>query len=170
MSDKQGVLGIFTYLDVTIETVKKLRDAGFKNLRVFSPFPNHEIEEVMDEPESVVRFFTLFGAMLGAACGVGFTVLMSSDWPISVSAKPIVSLPPFMVIIFELTILMGALSTLVGLLVNSRLRKNAPRTMYDTRFSEDKFGIMITCSKEGVKDAEEILTSQGAEDIKFDSI
>jgi hypothetical protein len=29
---------------------------------------------------------------------------------------------------------------------------------------------MITCSKEGVKDAEEILTSQGAEDIKFDSI
>ena len=170
MSDKQGVLGIFTYLDVTIETVKKLRDAGFKNLRVFSPFPNHEIEEVMDEPESIVRFFTLFGAMLGAACGVGFTVLMSSDWPISVSAKPIVSLPPFMVIIFELTILMGALSTLVGLLVNSRLRKNAPRTMYDTRFSEDKFGVMITCSKDGVKDVEEILNSQGAEEIKIDSV
>ncbi len=106
MSDKQGVLGIFTYLDETLNAVKKLRDAGFKNLRVFSPFPNHEIEEVMDEPESIVRFFTLGGAMLGAACGVGFTVLMSSDWPISVSAKPIVSLPPFMVIIFELTFLM----------------------------------------------------------------
>ncbi len=170
MSDKQGVLGIFTYLDETLNAVKKLRDAGFKNLRVFSPFPNHEIEEVMDEPESIVRFFTLGGAMLGAACGVGFTVLMSSDWPISVSAKPIVSLPPFMVIIFELTILMGALSTLLGLLINSRLRRNVPRTMYDTRFSEDKFGVMITCEKENVKDAEEILTSQGAEDIKFEGV
>ena len=86
------------------------------------------------------------------------------------TAKPIVSLPPFMVIIFELTILMGALATLLGLLINSRLRRNVPTTMYDTRFSEDKFGVMITCEKENVKDAEEILTSQGAEDIKFDGV
>lgn len=170
MSDKQGVLGIFSYLDSTIETVKKLKDAGFNNLRVFSPYPNHEIEEVMDEPESIVRFFTLGGAMLGAACGVGFTVLTSMDWPLSVSAKPIVSLPPFMIIIFELTILMGALATLLGLLVNSRLRHNAPRSMYDTRFSEDKFGVMITCEKDSVKDVEEILSSQGAEEIKFDGV
>lgn len=170
MSDKQGVLGIFSYLDATVETVKKLKDAGFNNLRVFSPFPSHEIEEVMDEPESIVRFFTLGGAMLGAACGVGFTVLMSMDWPISVSAKPIVSLPPFMIIIFELTILMGALATLLGLLVNSRLRRNAPKSMYDTRFSVDKFGVMITCSKDGVKDVEEILNSQGAEEIKIDGV
>lgn len=170
MSDKQGVLGIFSYLDATVETVKKLKDAGFNNLRVFSPFPCHEIEEVMDEPESIVRFFTLGGAMLGAACGVGFTVLMSMDWPISVSAKPIVSLPPFMIIIFELTILMGALATLLGLLINSRLRHNAPKSMYDTRFSVDKFGVMITCSKDGVKDVEEILNSQGAEEIKIDGV
>ena len=121
MKDNQGVLGIFSYVDVTVDTVKKLRRSGFMNLRVFSPLPNHEIEDVMDEPESIVRFFTLFGAMLGAACGVGFTVLTSTDWPISVSAKPIVSIPPFMVIIFELTILMVALSTLLGLLINSRL-------------------------------------------------
>ncbi len=170
MSEKQGVLGIFSYMDATIETVKKLKDAGFNNLRVFSPFPSHEIEEVMDEPESIVRFFTLGGAMLGAACGVGFTVLTSMDWPISVSAKPIVSLPPFIIIIFELTILMGALATLLGLLINSRLRHNAPKSMYDTRFSVDKFGVMITCSKDGVKDVEEILNSQGAEEIKFDGI
>jgi molybdopterin-containing oxidoreductase family membrane subunit len=170
MSDKQGVLGIFSYMDATIETVKKLKDAGFNNLRVFSPFPSHEIEDVMDEPESIVRFFTLGGAMLGAACGVGFTVLTSMDWPISVSAKPIVSLPPFMIIIFELTILMGALATLLGLLINSRLRHDAPKSMYDTRFSVDKFGVMITCSKGGVKDVEEILNSQGAEEIKFDGV
>ena len=170
MSDKQGVLGIFSYLDATLETVRKLKDAGFNNLRVFSPFPSHEIEEVMDEPESIVRFFTLGGAMLGVACGVGFTVLMSTDWPISVSAKPIVSLPPFMIIIFELTILMRALATLLGLLVNSRLRRNAPKSMYDTRFSVDKFGVMITCSKDGVKDVEEILNSQGAEEIKIDGV
>lgn len=168
--DNQGVLGIFSYVDVTVNTVKRLRKEGFKNLRVFSPLPNHEIEHVMDEPESIVRYFTLFGAMLGAACGVGFTVLTSSAWPIQVSAKPIVSLPPYMVIVFELTILIGALSTLIGLLVNSRLRRNTPRTMYDPRFSEDKFGVMVTCSRDKVGKVEEILNSQGAEEIKVDGV
>ena len=168
--DNQGVLGIFSYLDVTINAVRKLKKEGFKNLRVFSPAPNHEIEHVMDEPESVVRFFTMFGAMLGAACGVGFTVLTSTDWPIQVSAKPIVSIPPYTVIIFELTILIGALSTLLGLLINSRLRKNAPKSMYDPRFSVDKFGIMVTCGRDNVKKVEEILNSQGAEEIKVDGI
>ena len=168
--DNQGVLGIFSYLDVTINAVRKLKKEGFKNLRVFSPAPNHEIEHVMDEPESVVRFFTMFGAMLGAACGVGFTVLTSTDWPIQVSAKPIVSIPPYTVIIFELTILIGALSTLLGLLINSRLRKNAPKSMYDPRFSVDKFGIMVTCGRDNVKKVEEILNSQGAEEIKVDGV
>lgn len=170
MKDNQGVLGIFSYVDVTIDTVKKLRRAGFMNLRVFSPLPNHEIEDVMDEPESIVRFFTLFGAMLGAACGVGITVILSTDWPISVSAKPIVSLPPYTVIIFELTILIGALSTLLGLLINSRLRKNAPLSMYDPRFSVDKFGVMVQCDKENIKEVETILSSQGAEEIKFGEV
>ncbi len=168
--DNQGVLGIFSYVDVTVNTVKKLKNEGFKNLRVFSPAPNHEIEHVMDEPESIVRFFTLFGAMLGAACGVGFTVLTSTDWPISVSAKPIVSIPPYMVIIFELTILIGALFTLLGLLINSRLRRNAPKSMYDPRFSEDKFGVMVTCTRDEVKKVEEIFNSEGAEEIKVDGV
>lgn len=168
--DNQGVLGVFSYLDLTVKAIKKLKDEGFKNLRVFSPMPNHEIEDAVGAPESIVRFFTLFGAMLGAACGVGFTVLTSTSWPLPVSAKPIVSLPPYTVIIFELTILMGALATLLGLLVNSRLRRNAPINMYDPRFSEDKFGIMVTCDKNNVKKVEEILNSHGAEEIKFEGV
>ena len=85
-------------------------------------------------------------------------------------AKPIVSIPPYIVIMFELTILIGALSTLIGLLVNSRLRRNAPRSMYDPRFSDDKFGVMVTCGKDSIKKVEEILNSEGAEEVKFDGV
>ena len=168
--DNQGVLGIFSYVDLTVKAINKLKDEGFKNLRVFSPVPNHEIEDAVGEPESIVRFFTLFGAMLGAACGIGITVLTASDWPIQVSAKPVVSIPPFIVIMFELTILMGSLSTLLGLLINSRLRRNAPRNMYDPRFTDDKFGVMVTCGRDNVKKVEDILNSQGAEEVKFDGV
>ncbi|MBI4228210.1 MAG: DUF3341 domain-containing protein, partial [Deltaproteobacteria bacterium] len=77
MKHDQGVVGIYSYLDTTIETIRNLRQAGFKNLRVFSPFPSHELEEVLDQPESIVRFFTLGGALLGAICGFSFTILTS---------------------------------------------------------------------------------------------
>lgn len=170
MRSEQGVLGVFSYLDSTIETVKRLKSAGYRNLRVFSPFPHHEIEEELKERESIVRFFTLTGGTLGAICGLGFTVLTSLAWPLRTSAKPIVSLPPYMIIVFELTVLLGALATLLGLLINSRLRRNAPLAMYDPRFSEDKFGVMVVCGKEGIKKVEEILRSSGAEEIKFEGI
>ena len=115
----QGVVGIYSYQDSVLEAVGKLKEAGYRNMRVFSPFPCHEIEEAIDLPESPVRFFTLFGGLLGAACGIGFTVLTSSSWPIAVSAKPIVSIHPYMVIVFELTVLFGTLSTFLGLIINS---------------------------------------------------
>lgn len=165
----QGVLGIYSYVDSVIEAIHKLKRAGHGDtLRVFSPAPNHEIEHAIDLPESPVRFFTLFGALLGATCGFGFTILTSLDWPIPVSAKPIAAIPPYMVIVFELTILFGALSTFLGLIVNSLIRNRAPITMYDERFTDDKFGIMVVCEREGMNQVEEIMKSTGAEEVKFD--
>ena len=99
----QNILGIYTYVDVLVDAIKKLRAEGFENLRVFSPVPNHEIEDALDtgkEP-SKVKYFTFCGAILGACVGAAFTVLTSLDWPIVTSAKPIVSVPPYMIIIFE---------------------------------------------------------------------
>ncbi|QMU56292.1 MAG: DUF3341 domain-containing protein [Candidatus Mycalebacterium zealandia] len=172
MSKKQqeGVLGVYGHLDTLADCLKTLKEKGFRNIRVFSPVPSHEIEEIIGEPESPVRFFTLIGALLGGASGVAFTTITASDWPIQVSAKPVVSILPFMVIIFELTILIGALATLMGLLINSLLRRRAPVTMYDPRFSDDKFGLMVVCPDEKAsRVAREIMLSGGAEEVKFDS-
>ena len=170
MIKEQGVFGIFSYIDSTVQGIKKLREAGFKNLRVFSPFPSHEIEEALERRESIVRFFTLTGGTLGALCGLTLTILTSLDWPIRTSAKPIVSLPPFMIFVFELTVLFGSLATLLGLLINSRLRRNVPRIMYDPRFSEDKFGIAVVCKIEDLRKVEEILRLSGADEVQFEGI
>ncbi len=170
MSLNQGVLGIYSYADSVLDAVRKLKTNGYENLRVFSPVPLHEIEEEIDLPPSPIRFFTLFGGLFGAASGFAITVLTSSAWPISVSAKPIVSIPPFMIIVFELTILFGAIFTLAGLLVNGFLRNRAPVSMYDKRFSDDKYGVMVVCPTENISSVQDILNSTGAEEVKVDSI
>lgn len=170
MSIEQGVLGVYSYLDSAIDAVRKLRANGFENLRVYSPFPSHEIEDEIDLPPSPVRFFTLIGGLFGATCGFGFTVLTSIAYPISVSAKPIVSIPPYMIIVFEMTVLFGALFTLMGLLFNSLLRNRVSVSMYDPRFTDDKFGVMVVCPKENLQNVQDILNSTGAEEVKVDSL
>lgn len=168
MANDESVLGIFSYMDTTIESLKKLKEAGYKEFRVFSPVPNHELEELMEDGDSPIKYFTLTGACLGALCGLTITILTSLAWPIRVGAKPIASLPPFMIFVFELLILFGALFTFVGLLINSRLRRNAPSSIYDPRFQEDKFGIAVFCEKGQLDNVESILRSSGAEEVKFE--
>ena len=168
----QNILGIYTYVDVLVDAIKKLRAEGFENLRVFSPVPNHEIEDALDtgkEP-SKVKYFTFCGAILGALVGVCFTVLTSLDWPIVTSAKPIVSIPPYMILIFECMILIGGLSTFLGLLINSRLRKDTPPELYDERFSDNKFGILVNCNSEDLEKIENILRDFGTDEVQVNGV
>ena len=92
------------------------------------------------------------------------------DWPIVTSAKPIVSLPPYMIIVFECMILIGGLSTFLGLLINARLRKDTPPELYDERFSDDKFGILVSCSADQLEEVENILRDMGSEEIQINGV
>ena len=169
MSDSRKILAIYSYMDLLIDTIKELRSKGFEDIRAFSPVPSHEIEDALDrgyEP-SKVKYFTLCGAILGACVGAAFTVLTSLDWPIVTSAKPIVSVPPYMIIIFECMILIGGLSTFLGLIINSRLRKNVDPIHYDERFSNDKFGILVTVDSGDFEEVEHILRDFGSEELKL---
>jgi len=90
-------------------------------IRVFTPFGVPEVEEILLGKRSKVRFFALIGAASGTVTGFAFTILTSLSWPLIVGGKPIVSVPPFLIIAFALTILFGALSTFAGFLLMSRL-------------------------------------------------
>jgi len=171
-NNDESILGIYSYVDLLVNSIKQLRKKGFENIRVFSPCPIHEIEDSLDtgkEP-SKVKYFTLTGAIIGALVGVAFTVLTSIDWPIVTSAKPIVSIPPYMIIIFECMILIGGLSTFLGLIINARLRKDVPPNLYDERFTNDKFGILVHCSPSHLEEVESILKESGSEEIKINGV
>ena len=92
-----------------------------ERIRVITPFGVPEVEEILPGKRSKVRFFALLGAASGTVTGFAFTILTSLSWPLIVGGKPIVSLPPFIIIAFALTILFGALSSFAGFLLLSRL-------------------------------------------------
>ena len=107
--------------------------------------------------ESPVRVFTLVGGLTGAATGFAFTTWTSMDWPLVTGGKPIVAIPTSVVIAFELTVLFGALSTLIGVFVLSRLPFTKPIVIYDPEFVAGRYGVYVGAEGAKLDDARRIL-------------
>ncbi|MBW3553953.1 MAG: DUF3341 domain-containing protein [Gemmatimonadetes bacterium] len=159
-------LGVFREVDTAIMAIETLRAAGMTELESYSPLPNHDLEHALHRPQSPVRLFTLVGALTGTATGFALAIWTSLDWPLITGGKPIVSLPPFVVIAFEMTILFGALATVVGLVINARLGPGGKDFAYDPSFSAGSFGVLVDAPAGRGADARRILQEAGAADIQ----
>ena len=167
---KQGILASFDYLDSAVEAIEALRKAGFKkrSIQAYAPVPEHELEHAMGYGQSPVRVFALVGALTGAAAGFALSIFTSMDWPLVVGGKPILSIPAFVVIAFEMTILFGALSTVIGLFITTRLPHLKPLVVYDPEFSAGRFGVYVSASAEKVGEARKILADQDPAELRED--
>jgi hypothetical protein len=161
-----GTLGVYDGLDATVDTITALREAGFKRMTVFAPLPSHDIEHALHAGESPVRIFTLVGGLTGAATGFALATWMSLDWPLVTGGKPIISLPAFVIIAFELTILFGALATVAGLFINARLPQRRVMQVYDPGFSSDRFGIYVLPPSGKESQVSRIMRENGAAEIR----
>jgi hypothetical protein len=162
-----GLLAVFSHLYAAVDAVGRLRAAGHTDFTVYSPVPRHELEDALDQPVSPVRMFTLVGGIAGCAIGAWITLYMSYDWPVVVGGKPIGSIPPYVVIMFEMTVLFGALSTILGIAFNALFAARRLGTVaYDPRFTNDKFGIFVPSESARAGQVESLLRGAGAEEVR----
>jgi hypothetical protein len=166
---RTGVLGVFSHLDAACDAIRRLKREGYE-VTVYSPTPRHEIEEALEVKESPVRIFTLTGAFTGTAAGTALATWTSIDWPLSVGGKEIVALPAFSVIMFELTILIGALSTVAGLFILARLPHIGPAEapMYHPSFTAGNFGVFAHAPRDAYDKVQAILSESGSEEVLVD--
>jgi len=162
------VLGVFAHVDTTVEAIERLKARGFRDMTVYSPIPVHEIEDAVerDRPLSKVRFFTLIGGLTGTATGFFLTIWSALQWGLVTGGKPVVSIPPFVIIAFELTILLGGLSTVLAMLLLGRIPRLRPSATYDPRFTNDRFGVAVRCEAREERAVRDILGTAGAEELR----
>jgi len=165
MAEANMIIGTFEFADDTQKAITKLREAGFDDVQLFSPLPNHDLEDEMyfGKSRSPVRMFTLLGALTGCLGAFLFTSWMSIDYPIRTSAKALISVPAFVIIAFECTILLGALFTLVGMGINSRVPNIFLNPAHRPEFTNNRFGLAVKAPKGKNDELEDILSSSGAE-------
>jgi len=166
-----GVWGTFEYLDETTEAIEEVREKG-QTPTVISPCPRHEIDHALGHPFTPVPWVSLCFGALGTLIGYSFTAWTASDWVLPVGGKPILAIPAFTILGFELTILMAAVHTLlavilfgiIGTLMNP-LPEGVKRYV---RFQRDRFGVVVPCSESQVSKFEEILKNHGAEEVHIE--
>ncbi len=162
MPAEPGTLASFAAPDRAAAAVRALRQAGLTDVRVAMPAPFPEVVAAIGKPRSRLDLITLPGALVGLFCGIALTVGTSLAWKLVTGGKPIVSVPPFVIVIFEVTVLIGSLINLLAVSVGSwhggRSRVFPPHV----RFNGDRIGVYVPGADAG---AERILRENGAEEV-----
>lgn len=162
----RGVLGVFPYLDDAVDAIEDLKRKKLGEVTVYSPTPRHELEHAIHAPVSPVRRFTLIGGLLGMTFGYWIAIWASDYWPLVVGGKAVASWVPYTIFGFEVMVLIGGLSTVLGLFINSRVPRLTMTVGYDTRFSHGDYGIWVETTPERLADAESLLRSHGAVEVR----
>ncbi len=163
MPAEAGVLGSFAGPAGAARAVRALKAGGFADVRVAMPAPFPEVVAAIGKPRSRIDFITFPGALLGLLCGVALTVGTSLAWPLVTGGKPIVSIPPFVIVIFEVTVLIGSLTNLVAVSVGSWHGGRARAFPIHQRFSADRIGVFAVGGEAAL--AERLLRESGAEEV-----
>ena len=165
----EGVLGLFKDQHKSVEAVRKLKEEGHTGqIEIFAAVPPHGMLEEFDVFKSPVRFFTLIGGLTGCVAGFALCIGLALTWNLMVGGKTPTGIPPYVVIAFELTILFGALSTLTGLFLKTKLGPPKLHPAYDPSCSEDSVGVFVSCTREKMASVEGTLRGAGAEEVRVE--
>ena len=161
------LLGLFQDPQKVADVMGELKGNGFpaEDLDIYSgsPYPEGSFGE--HDPQHRLFMFPLVGALIGFCIGLLWTAGTQISYPLITGGKPILSIPPMTVIMYENTMLGAIIFTVLGVLFESRLPK-LDLGLYDERVTEGYIAVIVDCPEERASAAETVLKSGGAEEIK----
>ncbi len=161
-----AILGTFAFEDDFLAAARNLTASGFDNISLLSPLPLEEAQEILGLDKSPVRRFTLAGAIFGAIGGFAMAAGTSLVFLLPTGGRAIISIPPFLIITYEMTILFGVLFTLLGFHFVSGLPAWRDRP-YLPSAGTDKFVVVVEgAAGDQVARAETIIRDAGADEVR----
>jgi hypothetical protein len=136
---------VFASEGALVDAARECRARGIEIVDVHSPHPVHGIDEIVGIRRSRISRVTLAGGVAGLSLGLWLQYWTSAtDWPLDVGGKPFDSLPAFMPVAFESTVLLAGLSTVAALLVRSRLKPGRAPRLADAGVTDDRFALLVS--------------------------
>lgn len=168
-----GLLAEFETAAEIKQAAVRVRDAGYQQWDVFTPFPIHGLEDAMGLRGSRVGWFAFVGGAIGFCSGMMMIWFMNGfDYPLVVGGKPLFSPVSAFPVSYELTILFGAIGSLLGMLITNRLPRWHNPLFASERFiraTHDRFFILIECRDPKFSEAKtrELLEAAGSKHVEL---
>jgi len=161
-----AIMGTFAYEEDFLAAAENLTTSGFDNISLLSPLPLEEAQKVLGLGKSPVRRFSLAGAIIGAISGFAMAAGTALVFILPTSGRAIITIPPFLIITYEMTILFGVLFTLIGFHVVSGLPAWRDRPYLEAA-NIDRFVVVVEgADGEQAAKAETIIRQAGADEIQ----
>ncbi|MBI4006352.1 MAG: DUF3341 domain-containing protein [Gammaproteobacteria bacterium] len=161
----KNIMALFQYQDDFLNAARKLKASGFDRISLMTPIPMHDAEKIAGLDKSPVRRFSLIGAILGGLSGFAMATACALVFILPTGGRAIITFPPFLVISYEMTILIGVLSTLLGFHIVSGLPAWRDKP-YRMETSIDRFSLVVGFDPDDDPAlAEKIMRDAGAEKI-----
>ncbi|MGE0131151.1 MAG: DUF3341 domain-containing protein [Blastocatellales bacterium] len=172
--EEQGTYGLMAEFDdpsLVVAAARRTYDAGYRRINAYSPYPIEELAEAIGFHHNLVPLVTLVGGVLGALGGFALQYWTSAiAYPLNVGGRPLLSLPAFIPVTFECTILLASFGAFVGNLLMNQLPQpyhpvfNVPSF---ARASQDRYFLCVKSDDPKFNDAETraFLASLGAKEV-----
>ncbi len=168
MAKTTGVIAVFKTDKELIKAAKTAREKhNYKHYDAFTPYAVHGLDDAMGIKRSWLPWVTFLAGLTGTCTALALEIWTSAvDWPINVGGKPLVSLPAFIPITFELTVLFGGLATVGALFVVCGLPNLGAKILHP-KITDDRFVLYVPSSEKNFNENEvfQFLKSLSPEEV-----
>ncbi|MBS1509205.1 MAG: DUF3341 domain-containing protein [Bacteroidetes bacterium] len=164
---KKFVVGCFSDEKVLFPAVKNVRRSGYKIHDVYTPFPVHGLDHAMGLRETSLHTAGFIYGITGTTTALtGISYILVHDWPLNIGGKPHFSLPAWIPITFELTVLFAAVGMVLTFCYLCNLAPFVKKHHFHPRATDDLFVMVIECTdKTNDAEVQQFLQNAGATEV-----
>lgn len=168
---KDFVLAIFEDDEALLKGAEKAKDKKIDIYDIYTPFPVHGLDEALGIKRSILPYVTFGAGAAGLTFALALQIWTSAvDWPIVVGGKPFASIPAFIPVSFELTVLFAAHTTVLAFLVLNKLFPGKKPVIFDRHQTDHRFVLAVEKEKVNVDEMTSMMTELGAVEVKVQNV
>jgi len=165
------VYGLYDDEEIMMKAVVQANKDRLEIMDVYTPFPVHGLDPLLGLEESRLHIAGfIFGSIGTLTAFLGMSWIFTKDWPIIFGGKPYWSVPAFIPITFELTVLFSAIGMVVTFYTICGLGPGVTNPYLDDRITDDKFCIAFNKSEVETSAVESFFASTGASEVNHKTI
>jgi len=151
-NSKKVLFGLYNDEEDLKSAIKVANDGHLDIMDVYTPFPVHGLDPVLGLKESRLHYLGFIYGATGASFGfLTMSWIFTRDWPIMFGGKPYWSVPAFIPITFEMTVLFAAWGMTITFYTICGMWPGVKAKTLDDRITDDKFCVAfdVTDASEG---------------------